>query len=45
MDKLFLLALALGAGAYLYFKVFKKGACSCGENSCTSKAKKGKVKF
>lgn len=33
-EKLFLLVLAIGAGAFIYFKMFKKGGCGCGNGGC-----------
>lgn len=41
-EKIFLLVLALGAGAFIYFKMFKKGGCGCGSGGCCEPKSKDK---
>jgi hypothetical protein len=40
METALLILIALGAGVYLYFALFKKKGCNCGSNDCGSKKAK-----
>jgi hypothetical protein len=42
METAILIVIALAAGAYIYYSLFKKGSCNCGSKGCCSNQKNEK---